>query len=81
MYSPLPGWKQTIVGFVQNLLQDTIDHLRLLSDPSQLNRRARVALKLGRNTRASYLAVRHHQRRLARRREIRQLVEGPVSGN
>jgi hypothetical protein len=27
------------------------------------------------------LAMRHHQRRLARRREIRQLVEGPVSAN
>jgi hypothetical protein len=81
VYSPLPTWKQVVIGFVQNVLQDSIDHLRLLADHSQLNRRTRIALKRGRAMRASYLAVQHHQRRLARRREIRRLVEGPVSVN
>ena len=52
-----------------------------LIDQSQLNRRTRAAMKSGRNVRASYLAVSHHRRRLARRREIRRLVEGPVSAN
>jgi hypothetical protein len=81
MYPKIPRWKLAIVQFIQGVLQDSIDHLRLLTDHSQLNRRVRGALKAGRATRASYLAVSHHQRRLARRREIRRLVEGPVSAN
>ena len=81
MSPQLPNWKSVLIGFVQNVLQESIDHLQLLIDGSQLNRRTRAALKSGRNVRASYLAVSHHRRRLARRREIRQLVEGPVSAN
>lgn len=81
MYSQVPPWKFSVVQFIQGVLQDSIDHLRLLTDHTQLNRRVRGALKAGRSTRASYLAVKHHQRRLARRREIRRLVEGPVSAN
>ncbi len=81
MTPELPRWKQILVGFIQNLVQETTDHLRLLVDHSQLNRRTRAAMKSGRTVRASFLAMRHHQRRLARRREIRQLVEGPVSAN
>ena len=81
MFPNLPSWNKSVVEFVQNVLQDTIDQLRLLKDGSQFNRRIRAALKAGRSSRAGYLAVRHHQRRLARRREIRQLVEGPVSRN
>ncbi|MDZ4658991.1 MAG: hypothetical protein SH868_15550 [Bythopirellula sp.] len=81
MSPELPKWKQRTIGFIQNLLQDTVDHLRLLADSSQLNRRTRSAMKSGRAARASFLAIRHHQRRLARRREIRLLVEGPVSAN
>jgi hypothetical protein len=77
----LPEWKQAIVGFVQSIILETIDHLSLLTDGGRLNRRTRAALKAGRSTRASYLAVKHHQRRLARRREIRRLVEGPVGKN
>ena len=82
MMSPqLPNWKSVLIGFVQNVLQESVDHLQLLIDGSQLNRRTRAALKSGRNVRASYFAVSHHRRRLARRREIRRLVEGPVSAN
>lgn len=78
MFSELPSWKLSAVEFIQDVLQDSIDHLRLLADNSTFNRRIRGAQKAGRMTKASYLAVKHHQRRLARRREIRQLVEGPV---
>jgi hypothetical protein len=81
MFSDLPRWKLPIVEFIQAVLQDSIDHLRLLADHSSFNRRIRGALKAGRSTKAGYLAVKHHQRRLARRREIRRLVEGPVSAN
>lgn len=81
MYPNFPHWKLSVVEFIQGVLQDSIDHLRLLADHTTFNRRIRGALKAGRSTRASYLAVRHHQRRLARRREIRQLIEGPVSAN
>jgi hypothetical protein len=80
MTPQFPFWKKKLVGFIQNVLFETIEHMRLLSDQSQLNRRTRAAMKSGRNLRAGYLAVSHHQRRLARRREIRQLVEGPVIG-
>lgn len=73
--------KLSILRFIQGVLVDSIDHMRLLSDHSQFNRRIRTAMKAGRASRAGYLAVRHHQRRLARRREIRRLVEGPVSAN
>jgi hypothetical protein len=81
MFPKLPLWKLMTLKFIQGVLQDTVDHLRLLSDHSQFNRRIRGALRAGRSTRAGYLAVNHHQRRLARRREIRRLVEGPVSAN
>lgn len=81
MYPQIPRWKLLVVQFIQVAVQESIDHLRLLADHSQFNRRVRCALKAGRSARASYLAVRHHQRRLARRREIRQLVEGPVRRN
>ena len=81
MYPEFPKWKKAAIGFIQNLLAETVDHLQLLADSTQLNRRTRSAWKSGRAARASYLAIRHHQRRLARRREIRQLVEGPVSEN
>ena len=81
MYPKIPRSKLAIVQFIQGVLQDSIDHLRLLTDHSQFNRRIRGAMKAGRSTRAGYLAVNHHQRRLARRREIRRLVEGPVNAN
>ena len=81
MSPQLPSWKSVLIGFVQNVLQESVDHLQLLIDGSQLNRRTSAALKSGRNVRASYLAVSHHRRRLARRREIRRLVEGPISAD
>jgi hypothetical protein len=79
MYPEIPPWKLPVIQFIQGVLQDSIDHLRLLADHASFNRRIRGALKAGRSTKASYLAVKHHQRRLARRRENRQLVEGPVA--
>jgi len=81
MFPDLPHWKSSVVELIQNVLQDSIDHLQLLADHSSFNRRIRGALKHGRTARASYLAVKHHQRRLARRREIRRLVEGPVTAS
>jgi hypothetical protein len=81
MFSKFPNWKISAIEFIQGVLQDSIDHLRLLADNSTFNRRIRGAQKAGHATKASYLAVKHHQRRLARRREIRQLVEGPVRAN
>jgi hypothetical protein len=81
MFPNLPSWKLSALEAIQGLLQDSIDHLRLLADNSSFNRRIRGAMAAGRSTKASYLAVKHHQRRLARRREIRRLIEGPVSAN
>jgi hypothetical protein len=81
MFPHLPTWKHVLVSFLQQVVEETADHARLLADSSQFNRRLRAAMKSGRTVRASYLAVRHHQRRLTRRREIRRLVEGPVSAN
>ena len=77
----LPLWKQALVGFVQNVLQESIAELQSLVEGRQLNRRSRAAWKQGRTQRALFLSAHHHQRRLQRRREIRQLVEGPVRKN
>lgn len=74
----LPSWKASFVGFVQDFLQESVAQLRLLADGSQLNRRTKAAWRKGHNAQACYLAMGHHRRRLARRAEIRQLVEGPV---
>ncbi|TWU30090.1 hypothetical protein [Bythopirellula polymerisocia] len=74
----LPGWKEEFVSFVQDLLQESIAKIKLLADGSQLNRRTKAAWRKGRRAQACYLAMGHHRRRLARRAEIRRLVEGPV---
>lgn len=81
MPSDLPSWKQALVGMVQHVLQESIAQLRLLADGSQLNRRTKGAWRKGRQAQACYLAMSHHRRRLARRAEIRRLVEGPVRRN
>lgn len=74
----LPNWKEVFVGFVQDFLQESVAQLKLLADGSQLNRRTKAAWRKGRQAQACYLAMGHHRRRLARRAEIRRLVEGPV---
>jgi len=50
------------------------EDLPLLADFSQMNRRTRRAIRTGRGVRAAYLGIEHQRRRLARRREIRELV-------
>ncbi len=60
----------------QTFLQEVTTDLSLLVDLSQLNRRTRHAWQTGRTTRACYLLLDHQRRRITRRREIRQLVEG-----
>ncbi|QDS97342.1 hypothetical protein [Adhaeretor mobilis] len=50
------------------------EDLPLLADFSQMNRRTRRAMRTGRGVRATYLYIEHQRRRLARRREIRELV-------
>ncbi len=73
------NYKQLINGVLlrgQSLASELASDLALLIDTTQLNRRTRLAWQRGRTTRAYYLMVDHHRRRLARRREIRRLVEG-----
>lgn len=60
----------------QTLLREIFSDLNLLADLSQVNRRTRAAWLSGRTTRACYLWADHQRRRMTRRREIRQLVEG-----
>ncbi len=60
----------------QTFLQEVTTDLSLLVDLSQLNRRTRHAWQKGRTTRACYLLLDHQRRRITRRREIRQLIEG-----
>ena len=60
----------------QTVLARVASDMSLLADLSQLNRRTRLAWRSGRTSRACYLLADHQRRRIARRREIRRLVEG-----
>lgn len=60
----------------QSLMVELAGDLRLLADLTQLNRRTRLAWQQQRTSRACYLWMDHQRRRIARRREIRRLVEG-----
>lgn len=73
--------RKRIVNLVQDVLQEKLNQLRLLGDTSQFNRRIRRARHLRHTTQTTFLVMAHHRRRLARRKAIRQLVEGPVRAN
>lgn len=57
-------------------VKELASDLGLLLDATQINRRTRLAWQQGRTNRACYLLIDHQRRRIARRREIRRLVEG-----
>ena len=72
----LAGLVQAIVEHATNSVQHAAEDLPGTVDFSQANRRLRRAWRQGRGVKTAYHAVEHQRRRLRRRREIRDLVEG-----